>query len=49
MILGVCAWLSKQFNIDATILRIIFVIAALGYGTGIGIYLILWVVKALSK
>jgi phage shock protein PspC (stress-responsive transcriptional regulator) len=49
MILGVCAWLSKQLNIDATILRIIFVIAVLGYGAGLGIYLILWLVKALSK
>ena len=49
MILGVCSWLSKKLNVDATILRIIFVIAALGYGTGLGIYLILWVVKAVSK
>ncbi len=49
MILGVCKWLSNKLGWDVTIIRIAFVIAALFFGTGIGLYLILWIVKILSK
>ena len=49
MILGVCKWLSGKLGWDVTILRVAFVIAALAFGTGIGLYLILWIVKILSK
>lgn len=41
-LLGICAGLSRQFNIDAAFIRIAFVIAALIGGLGIFIYLILW-------
>ncbi len=45
-ILGVCAWLAEKFEIDITVLRIIFVAAAiLGVGSPILIYLILYLVK----
>ncbi|MGI8893568.1 MAG: PspC domain-containing protein [Bacteroidia bacterium] len=45
-LLGVCAWLSVKFSIDVTLLRIIFVVAAiLGVGAPILIYLILYLVK----
>jgi phage shock protein PspC (stress-responsive transcriptional regulator) len=45
-ILGVCAWLSQKFEIDVTMLRIIFVAAAvLGLGSPVLIYLILALVK----
>jgi phage shock protein PspC (stress-responsive transcriptional regulator) len=49
MILGVCDWLGNKFNTDPLIFRIIFVIAVLAYGTGIALYLILWIVKAVTK
>lgn len=45
-ILGVCAWLSDRFDMDVSMLRIIFVIATvLGVGSPILIYLILALVK----
>lgn len=49
MILGVCSWLSLKLGWDVKLIRIAFVIAALFFGTGVGLYLILWVVKVLSK
>ncbi|AEV32409.1 PspC domain-containing protein [Owenweeksia hongkongensis] len=45
-ILGVCAWLSDRFDIEVSMLRIIFVIATVvGIGSPILIYLILALVK----
>lgn len=45
-ILGVCAWLSDRFDIDVSMLRIIFVIAFIvGFGSPLLIYLILALVK----
>jgi phage shock protein C len=45
-ILGVCAWLADKFEIDVTIIRIIFVIAAImGVGSPVLIYLILALVR----
>ena len=41
-LLGICAGLSRQFNIDVTFTRLAFVIAAFIGGLGIFIYLILW-------
>lgn len=49
MILGVSGWLGGKLGIDETIIRIAFVISVLFFGVGIGIYLILWIVKLLSK
>lgn len=40
MIAGVCGGISEYFNIDATIVRLIFVIVALFKGMGILFYLI---------
>lgn len=45
MILGVAEWLSQKTKVDVTLIRAGFLIAALGYGTGVGAYLILWLVK----
>lgn len=45
-ILGVCAWLADKYNMDVSLLRIIFVAAAIfGFGSPILIYLILYFVK----
>jgi phage shock protein C len=41
---GVCAGLADYFNIDDSIMRIIFVFAAVFLGTGFWLYLILWIV-----
>jgi len=49
MILGVCEWLSHKLNSEARILRIAFVIFALLGGSGILLYLILFVVMLLER
>lgn len=49
MILGVSEWLSGKLGFPTKYIRIIFVLSVLLAGTGIGIYLILWIVKLLSK
>lgn len=45
-LLGVCAWLADKFEIDVSILRLVFVIASiLGVGSPVLIYLILALVR----
>ncbi|QNR23591.1 PspC domain-containing protein [Croceimicrobium hydrocarbonivorans] len=48
MVLGVAEWLSFKLGWDVSIIRIAFVIAFIFYGTGLGLYLILWLVKQFS-
>lgn len=43
MIGGVCAGLSEAFKIDVTILRIIVGALVFLYGTGLGLYILLWI------
>ena len=40
---GVCSGLGAYFNLDPVIVRILFVLFTLAYGTGILVYLILWI------
>ncbi len=40
---GVCSGISEKLKIDVTIIRLIFAVAFLVYGTGLGIYIILWI------
>ena len=49
MILGVSDWLSPKLNVEAKYIRIGFVLAVLLAGFGVGLYLILWLIKVLSK
>jgi len=49
MILGVSDWLSGKLNWKASHIRIAFVVSILFFGFGLGLYLILWLVKVLSK
>ena len=49
IIFGVCAWLAQKFDIDATLVRIGFVLFGFFVGSGILLYLVLWVVKILSE
>ena len=46
---GVCSGMSAYWRIDPIILRILFVIAFLGFGTGLIIYIILWIVLPEAK
>lgn len=41
---GVCGGLGEVFNIDPTLVRVLFALAALFGGSGILFYLVLWVV-----
>ena len=44
MIGGVCSGLADYFNVDPTIVRVLFVIALLSASAGFWIYVILWIV-----
>lgn len=45
MIAGVCGGAGEAYGIDPTLLRILLVLATvLGFGTGIVIYLVCWVI-----
>lgn len=44
MIGGVCGGVANYFKIDPTIVRVIWVIAALVYGVGVLLYIIIWMV-----
>lgn len=46
---GVCAGLGHYFNLDPTIVRILFLIALLGFGVGPLVYIILWIVMPASS
>lgn len=41
MLFGVCGGLAEYFNIDPTIIRLLFVVATLAGGPGLIIYIIL--------
>ncbi|MFC2138686.1 PspC domain-containing protein [Bacteroidota bacterium] len=41
---GVCSGIGAYFHVDPVIIRVIFLIAFLGFGFGIIIYIILWIV-----
>ncbi len=42
MVGGVCSGIADYFNIDPVIVRLVFVLMALGGGHGILAYLVLW-------
>ena len=45
---GVCAGVAHYFNIDPTIVRVIWGVLAFCYGDGIVAYLILWAIAPVS-
>lgn len=49
MILGVSGWFGEKIGQKEQHVRLAFVIAFLLAGVGLGIYLILWIVKMFSK
>lgn len=45
---GVCAGLADYFDLDPTIVRVVWLLAVLLAGTGFLVYLILWIVLPLA-
>ena len=45
---GVCGGIGEYFNLDPTIIRVLFVLLALIVGGGLLIYLILWLIIPLE-
>ena len=45
---GVCGGIGDYFDIDATVIRILFVLFALVFGSGLLFYLILWILIPLE-
>jgi phage shock protein PspC (stress-responsive transcriptional regulator) len=43
-IFGVCSGLANYLGIDPTIMRVLFVVAFLFFGTGLLLYLVLFIV-----
>ncbi|HEV8651582.1 MAG TPA: PspC domain-containing protein [Actinomycetes bacterium] len=41
---GVCGGLAQYFNLDATLIRVLFVVLAVVGGSGLLLYLALWLV-----
>jgi phage shock protein PspC (stress-responsive transcriptional regulator) len=41
---GVCSGLGEYWDIDPTLLRILFVIAIFGFGVGLMFYILLWII-----
>jgi phage shock protein C len=48
MIAGVCGGLAEYFNIDPTLVRVLWVLAVLLAGTGVLAYIILWILMPLD-
>ncbi len=48
MIAGVCGGIAEYFNIDPTIVRLIWVLITLLGGAGVLLYIILWIVMPLQ-
>lgn len=47
---GVCAGLADYFRIDATIMRLLYILLCfISMGTGVLIYLLLWIIVPESK
>ena len=41
---GVCGGLAEYFNLDPTLIRVLFVILAVLGGSGVFLYLALWII-----
>ncbi|MCA9866736.1 MAG: PspC domain-containing protein [Anaerolineales bacterium] len=49
MIAGVCAGLANYLGVDATVVRLIFVLLALFAAGGVLLYLILWLIMPMEQ
>ena len=48
-IAGVCAGVANYFDIDPTIVRVIWGVLAFCYGAGIVAYIILWIIAPVAS
>ncbi len=49
MVAGVCGGLAEYFDVDPTIIRLIWVIVTFMGGAGVLAYLVLWIVVPLER
>ncbi len=41
---GVCGGLAQHFNVDATLIRVLFVLLAVLGGSGLVLYVAMWII-----
>ncbi len=41
---GVCGGLARHFNVDATLIRVLFVLLAVLGGSGLVLYVAMWII-----
>jgi phage shock protein C len=41
---GVCGGLAQRFNVDATLIRVLFILLGLFGGAGIVLYVAMWII-----
>ena len=46
---GVCGGIAEYFNIDSLLVRVAFLLLIFGYGCGLMLYLILWLLAPKKK
>jgi phage shock protein C len=44
MLAGICGGLAEYFNVDATLIRVLFLVLAVFGGTGLAIYVVMWLI-----
>ena len=44
MLAGVCGGLAEYFSLDATLIRVLFLVLAVVGGSGLVIYVVMWVI-----
>lgn len=47
-IAGVCTGFGEYFNVDPTLIRLLWIVLVLAFGSGILLYLIAWIVMPLE-
>ena len=47
-LVGVCGGIGEYFDIDSTVIRVLFVLGAFILGGGLWIYLLLWIIMPLN-
>jgi phage shock protein C len=48
MVAGVCGGLAKYFNVDPTLVRLVFVVLALAGGPGLLLYGVMWIITPIE-
>jgi len=43
MVAGVCGGLAEYFNVDTTVIRVLFLVVTLFGGAGLVVYVVMWI------